>query len=111
MTGSALSAGMPNAADIYRQGTAAAMPNISKTMSKDELTQAAQDFEGFFLSQMLQPMFKGLEADPLFGGGQGEQAWKSMLIDEYAKEIAASGGVGIADQVMKAMLQAQEASQ
>jgi Rod binding domain-containing protein len=34
--------------------------------------------------------------------------WKSMMVDEYAKQIAKSGGVGVAEQVMQVMIQAQE---
>lgn len=37
--------------------------------------------------------------------------WRSMLIDQYGKEVAAKGGVGIADQVMKVLLQSQEVDQ
>lgn len=70
--------------------------------------KAAQDFEAFFASQMLQPMFEGVETNEMFGGGIGEDTWKSMMVDQYGKEIARSGRLGIADQVMSAMLQAQE---
>jgi Rod binding domain-containing protein len=80
----------------------------TKGKSTEQLKQAAQDFEAFFLSQMLQPMFKTVETDEMFGGGQGEDMWKSLMVDEYAKQIAKTGGVGIADQVMEVMIQAQE---
>ena len=68
----------------------------------------AQQFEGFFVGQMMEHMMAGVEADPIFGGGHGEDMWRSMLNQEYGKEIAKSGKLGIANNVMKAMLQAQE---
>lgn len=69
---------------------------------------AARDFEAFFISQMLQPMFKSLSAEPPFGGGHAEEVWRSLMVDEYGKMMAASGRTGIADAVMRAMLAEQE---
>ena len=69
---------------------------------------AARDFEAFFLSQMLQPMFKDLSTEPPFGGGHAEQVWRSLLVDEYGKMMAASGRTGIADAVLRTMLAEQE---
>ncbi|MBB4264434.1 rod-binding protein [Roseospira visakhapatnamensis] len=69
---------------------------------------AARDFEAFFLGQMLQPMFSGLSTAPPFGGGHAEQVWRSLMVDEYGKMMAASGRTGIADAVMRTMLSQQE---
>jgi Rod binding domain-containing protein len=70
--------------------------------------EAAEKFEAFFISQMLEHMSAGLETDPMFGGGHGEDMWKSMLNQEYGKEISKSGRLGITEQVMKGMLKMQE---
>lgn len=75
--------------------------------SKTQIDKAAQDFEAMFLSQMLAPVFKGIKTDGLFGGGHGEDAFRSMLYDDYAKEIAKSGGIGIADAVRNELLKYQ----
>lgn len=80
----------------------------AKGKSPEQIKEAAQDFEAFFLSQMLKPMFDTVQTDDMFGGGQGEEMWKSLMVDEYAKQIAKSGGVGVAEQVMQVMIQAQE---
>jgi Rod binding domain-containing protein len=69
---------------------------------------AAQEFEAVFLNTMLQPMFSATQAESPFGGGTGNEVWKSMLTDEYAKSFAKSGGVGIADHVYRALIAAQE---
>ncbi|MBY0509047.1 MAG: rod-binding protein [Rhodospirillaceae bacterium] len=70
--------------------------------------EAAEKFEAFFVSQMLEHMTSGIETDPMFGGGHGEDMWKSMMNQEYGKEIAKSGRLGITEQVMKGMLKMQE---
>jgi Rod binding domain-containing protein len=74
----------------------------------EKAREAAREFEAFFLSQMMQPMFSGLSTEPPFGGGHAESTWRSLLVDEYGKMMANNGGVGVADAVMRTMLSAQE---
>jgi Rod binding domain-containing protein len=73
--------------------------------------QAAQDFESVFLSQFLGEMFDGISTDGPFGGGQGEQMFRSLMLDEYGKQIAAQGGIGIAASVKRELLKTQETVQ
>ncbi len=70
--------------------------------------QAAEDFEAVFLAQMLGPIFDSLETEGPFGGGPGEKIFRSMLVQEYGKSIAKSGGIGISDAVQREILQLQE---
>lgn len=72
------------------------------------IRKTAQDFEAVFLGQMLTPMFESLETDGLFGGGSGERMYRSLLVEEYGKALARSGGVGIADAVTRQVLAQQE---
>ena len=76
-----------------------------------EVRRAAEEFEAVFISQMLAPMFEGLETDELFGGGPGEDIYRSILVEEYGKAIARSGGIGIADAVQREILRLQEVNQ
>ncbi|GAB3454298.1 rod-binding protein [Insolitispirillum peregrinum] len=80
-----------------------------KAKTPEQIKEAAQGFEAMFLNQMLKPMFDTIKTDEMFGGGEGEDMWKSMMVDTYAKEITKKGGVGIAEQVMQVMIKAQEA--
>jgi Rod binding domain-containing protein len=73
-----------------------------------EVERAAREFEGMFLAEMLKPMFEGLSSDGPFGGGQAEETYRGLLVDEYGKAIAKSGGVGLADQIAREMLKMQE---
>ncbi len=68
----------------------------------------AEDLEAVFLAQMLAPMFQALKTDGLFGGGPGEDIYRSMLVEEYGKTIARAGGVGIAEAVQREILRLQE---
>ncbi len=70
--------------------------------------EAAEEFEAFFLSQVLQSMFKGIKSDGMFGGGHGEAVYRPLMLQEYAKLIAERGGVGLADAVMRELLTTQE---
>ena len=47
----------------------------------------------------------------LFGGGQGEKIYRSMMVQEYGKAVAKAGGVGIADAVQREILKMQENQQ
>jgi Rod binding domain-containing protein len=70
--------------------------------------RAAVEFEAFFLAQALQPMFAGIDAEEPFGGGFAEDMWRSMQVEQYGKALAKSGGIGIADTVVRELLKAQE---
>ena len=74
-----------------------------------KLMQKAVDFEAVYLAQMLQPMFDNLKAAEPFGGGFGEDVWRSLQVQEYGKAIAKSGGIGLADTVAQELIHAQEA--
>ena len=74
-----------------------------------KIAASAQQFESMALGALLQPMFQPVDtAHGLFGGGDGEDAWKPMLVTEIAKHIAAHGGLGLAKPVMDQMIRIQE---
>ncbi len=83
----------------------------SKETDPAKAEAAAQDFEAFFLSKMMETMFEGISTDGMFGGGEAEKMYRSLLIDEYGKEMAKLGGVGVKEQVMRTILEMQEASE
>jgi Rod binding domain-containing protein len=90
--------------------TYAARPDARVPTAADSVAtarEAAESFEAMVVATLLQPLFSALETDGLGGGGAGEAAFRPMLVDEYAKGIAAAGGIGIADQVLAELLRAQ----
>jgi Rod binding domain-containing protein len=74
----------------------------------EDIEDAALEFESVFLNEMLKPMFEGVDADPLFGGGQTEEIFKDLMLDEYGKIIAERGSIGIAKFVKAEMIKIQE---
>lgn len=74
------------------------------------MRETAEAFEASFIAQMLKPMFEGLRTDGPFGGGEGEETWRSFMIDAMAKQTVKAGGIGLADSVVAQMLKMQEQS-
>ena len=56
----------------------------------------------------MESMFEGISTNGMFGGGNAEKIYRSFLINEYGKSMAQNGTVGIADYVMKTLLDVQE---
>ena len=73
----------------------------------NRLRQTAEEFEAVFLAQVLQTLHTGIGGPGALNEGDNE-AWSGMLQEEYAKLIAKSGGIGVADGLMREMLKLQE---
>lgn len=87
-----------------------AAPRLGPSADPAKVAKAARDFEAMAIGQLLQPMFDTVDTahDP-FGGGAGEEAWKPMLVQEFARQIASHGGLGLAGPIYDAMMRVQEA--
>jgi flagellar protein FlgJ len=72
----------------------------------DVLRNTAQEFEAIFLAQVLGTMTQGFSGDDL--AGEGQDVFRDMLNEEIAKLISRSGGIGVADAVLREMLKVQE---
>jgi peptidoglycan hydrolase FlgJ len=83
-------------------------PTQPRTADAAAAHKTGEDFEAFFLSQVFENMFNGVGNDALFGGGQSETIYRSLLLQQYSKVAAKSGGVGLADAVQREILRAQE---
>ena len=90
------------------QAQAKPAANLKPTFNPAAADKAAHDFEGWMIGQMLQPMFKSVKTDGLFGGGYAESTFRDLLVDEYGKKVAESGGLGIASMVRREILKTQE---
>ncbi len=89
----------------------AKLPNVGRVATAGEARRVAEELEGVFLSQVLQPMFANVGAEAPFGGGLAEEMWRSLQVQEYGKAMARSGGIGLADAVMREILKLQEITQ
>jgi flagellar protein FlgJ len=86
---------------------AAAPMSATEQAKRAAIKSTAQDFEASFLSNALGSMFEGVNISAPFGGGEGEQAFKSFLNEAMAKAIVKKGGIGVAASVQKEMLKMQ----
>ena len=89
------------------------VPQINSTKPIFDVKKAqesAESFEAFFMTRMMESMFEGVSTEGMFGGGHAEKIYRSLLLDEYGKEMAKVGSIGVKDYVMNAILQMQEAS-
>jgi peptidoglycan hydrolase FlgJ len=85
-------------------------PTSLSAATVTKAAKAARDFEAMALGQLLEPMFNTIDtAHGPFGGGPGEEAFRPMLVNELAKNIAEHGGLGLAPAILAQMLRAQEA--
>lgn len=85
-----------------------AAPQVGENADRRQIRGIAEKFESQFVGQMLGFMFAGIETDGPFGGGFGEEMFRSMMVDEYGKIMTRRGGIGIADAVERELLKMQE---
>lgn len=85
-------------------GAANVTPPVPKPDSP--LMLKAKELEASFLSEMLGHAGLGAsEGD--FSGGIGEEQFASFLRDAQARQMVARGGIGLAEQLFKAMSKGQ----
>jgi peptidoglycan hydrolase FlgJ len=101
-----LSAPGLQAIDLATAGQSAAS---ALSPAKVKAKAAAQNFEAVFLNSMFEHMFTGIDGEGPFGGNGATKVWRSFLTDAYAKKFTQAGGIGIADQVYRSLIGAQEA--
>jgi peptidoglycan hydrolase FlgJ len=75
-----------------------------------QMKKLGEDFEATIIAELLRPMFESLNTEGLGGGGEGERMFRPMLVEQYARGIAQSGGIGLADMVVREMVKMQEAA-
>ena len=64
----------------------------------------ATDFEAMFLNSMFAQMTSGLKGEGPFGDTTGTGVWRSMLTEQYSKNFAKAGGIGISNEVFRTLI-------
>ena len=92
-------------ASLYgiKQAPSANLDALKKEQNVNKIEETAENFESFFISKMMESMFEGVKTDGMFGGGNSEKIFRSMLLDEYGKSMAQTGSVGVKDYVMNSI--------
>jgi Rod binding domain-containing protein len=103
------SAGMPAKAVMpMRYGRpdyqlAEALQKVSP-QAQTKAKATATDFEAMFLNSMFSQMTSGIKGEGPFGDTPGTGVWRSMLTDQYSKNFAKAGGVGISSDVYRTLI-------
>lgn len=69
---------------------------------RQELREVADAFEASFLAEMLKASGLGKSRSE-FGGGAGEDAFSSMMVDEQAGLMVARGGIGLSESIFESL--------
>lgn len=80
------------------------LPVTSTLSGKQDqaLREAAQELEANFLAEMLKSAGIGKTPEG-FGGGAGEDQFASFMRLEQARQMAAQGGIGLAESLFHAL--------
>ena len=89
-----------------------ALTKVSPQVQKKAKAQA-QDFEAMFLNSMFSQMTSSVKGEGPFGDTTGTGVWRSMLTDQYSRNFAKAGGIGISNDVYRTLIlqQANRAAQ
>ena len=74
------------------------------------LWQAAQGMEANFLKEMIRNMRKTVQESPELANSKGYQVFRGMLDDHYAETTAKTQGIGLAELIVKQVMEMQEAA-
>lgn len=82
------------------------LANPSNTASKEgknnQLHELAIDLEASFLAEMLKSAGFG-KVSKEYGGGIGEEQFTSFAIENHARKISQTGGLGLAEHIFKSL--------
>lgn len=85
---------------IGRVAPAASKPPEAADDKRQQLVKAAQAFEAVFMRQMIGSMRQANLGDDLFGSSAADQ-FRDMQDSRLADQMAADGGFGIAELLIK----------
>lgn len=81
---------------------------LNKAVEKQDdkkLKDTCQEMEAVVLNMVLQMMRRTVPKNALFGDGQQEEMFRSLLDEETTRNMAKAGGIGLADNMYKQLRQ------
>ncbi len=67
------------------------------------LREAAREFEGLLVEQMVKEMRKSVPKSGLLGDEPGHELFQEMLDGEFVRLMTRKGGIGIADYLVRSL--------
>lgn len=84
------------------------LKGLEQSKQLEKIAGTAEEFEAMFIAEMMKPMFEGISTEAPFGGGKGEEVFRSFMLQEYGKITAKTGSIGITDSVKEHLIKLQE---
>lgn len=92
----------PNLNTIKETGDfASQLQSALKTKDGKKLYQSCQDLEAVFLSKVMEVMLSSIPKSGFLEQGFADDTFRSMLYDEYAKEISKTNSLGISQMLFE----------
>lgn len=85
--------------------TQPALPTVNNDGDFDKLKEACQEFESYFLSEMIKNMRKTVPDGGLIKKSNGEKIYQEMLDSEYASNISKEKGVGLSELMFRQLIE------
>ena len=77
---------------------------MDSIINSSQAKASSENFEAMFLNSMFSQMTSGIKGEGPFGDTPGTGVWRSMLTDQYAKNFAKAGGIGISTDVYRTLI-------
>jgi len=88
--------------NVSQTGFDKILEEAKKSGDTTELRKATDELEAIFINMMMKSMRSTItETDGIFKKSESEKMFQEMLDEEYANNMAASGGIGISDMIFK----------
>lgn len=100
----------PQSSGATAELAAAGTADAKSPTPRPEMLRAARDFEAIFLRTLLKPMENTTRLSSSGQGMPGQSAYGSMVVGALSDSLSASGGLGLADVIAKAMAASEAAS-
>ena len=81
--------------------------NENERQAKD----ACKEFEALFINMMLKELRATVNKSGLMDGGKAEELFTSLMDTQMSREMAAQGGIGLAEMLYRQMIDAGGSSQ
>ena len=88
--------------EITHTNSTAQAVDSTRIARAEALHDVAKAFEASFLAEMLKASGFGKSRSE-FGGGAGEDAFSSMMVDEQASLMVERGGIGLSEAIFESL--------
>lgn len=78
-------------------------PVTTASRRTEALRQASRQLEAQFLAEMFKSA--GLNETSSFGGGVGEDQFRSFLSEAQAQQVVRAGGIGLAEAIFQSLVE------